>query len=92
MIGSALTELDLTAVLATLREQEQRGHTTETDRELALGYFQGELVRRAQELDVLLPGERHDLDVGYRRAARLAALAIATMRRIRHEQQRSTDQ
>lgn len=84
---AALDELDINAVLAAFRDQEERyGHTAESDGELALGYFRGELISRAQALDVIFPGERQRLDVGYIRAAQLAALAIATMRRIRREQ------
>lgn len=88
--------LDLTAVLSTLREQEQKyGHSAESDRELPLYHFANELTSRGVEAgDVLRPGDRQDLDVAYRRSARLAALAIATMRRIRFEQAQagSTDQ
>lgn len=101
MIIPALTELDLTAVLATLREQEGAGHTAETDAELPLARFADVARRLSNELyDVLIPGGRQDLDVAYRRAARLAAFGISTARRIRTEQrqracnteQGSTDQ
>lgn len=87
MIGGALEELDISAVLAAFRGQaEQHGHTADSDADLPLGYFRNELVGRAQGLDVMLPGDRQNLTVAYARAARLAALAIATMRRIRREE------
>jgi hypothetical protein len=86
MTGAALEELDLSAVLAALRDQEGKGHTAASDLELGLAHFRNELVSRGQALDVILPGDRQNLDVGYRRAAKLAAMAIATMRRIRNEQ------
>jgi hypothetical protein len=86
-VRAVLDELDIAAVLIAFRDQEERyGHTAETDSELPLHFFRNELIGRAQELDVMLPGERQRLDIGYQRAARLAALAIATMRRIRREQ------
>lgn len=88
MISPALETLNLSAVLAALRDQESNGHTAESDGERALHYFRRELVDRAHALDVILPGDRQDLDVGYRRAAKIAAMAIATMRRIQIEQQR----
>jgi hypothetical protein len=87
MIGAALETLNLSAVLAALRDQESNGHTAASDAEVPLYYFRRSLVERSQELDVILPGDRQDLDVGYRRAAKIAALAIATMRRIQIEQQ-----
>lgn len=84
---SALEELDLSSVLAAFLEQsEQYGHTADSDVDRPLHHFRGELIRRAQDLDVILPGDRQRLDIGYKRAAQLAALAIATMRRIRREQ------
>lgn len=90
MIGAALAELDLGAMLAALREQETRGHTAETDGELRVECFGETSIRLAGELrDVLHPGDRQNLDVAYRRAARLAAYAIATQRRIRTEQERT---
>jgi hypothetical protein len=88
MIEPALETLNLSAVLAAIRDQEGNGHTAETDAERALHYFRRELLERAHGLDVILPGDRQDLNVGYRRAAKIAALAIATMRRIQIEQQR----
>lgn len=89
MIGPALTEIDVTAALAALRDQESHGHTPETDAERKLPCFGDDIVKRAIECrDVLIPGDRENLEVGYRRAARIAAYAIATMRRIRIEQRR----
>jgi hypothetical protein len=91
MIRAALDDLDLTAVLAALRDQEGYGHTAETDAERPIRIFGEDLLHRSMELrDVLIPGDRQNLGAGYRRAARLAAYAIAAMRRIRHEQ-RTTD-
>lgn len=87
MIETALETLNLSAVLSALRDQESNGHNAATDAERALHYFRHELVARAQALDVILPGDRQDLAVGYRRAAKIAAMAIATMRRIQIEQQ-----
>ena len=87
MTGAALEDLDLSAVLAELRGQEANGHTAETDADRSIGSFGDTSRRLAGELnDVLIPGDRQNLAVGYRRAARLAAYALATMRRIRHEQ------
>lgn len=84
---AALEELDVAAVLAAFRDQsDKHGHTAESDAELPLAYFHNSLVSRAQQLDVILPGDRQQLEIGYRRAATLAALSIATMRRIRLEQ------
>jgi maltooligosyltrehalose synthase len=88
MIEPALDTIELSAVLAALREQEANGHTAETDAERDLYYFHRELLERARTTDVILRGDRRDLDVGYRRAAKVAAFAIAAMRRIKHEQQR----
>jgi hypothetical protein len=86
MIGAALEDLDLSAVLAAFRDQEAHGHTAETDAERKLECFGNDLLERSAELrDVIRPGDRLNLNVGYRRAARLAAYAIATMRRIRIE-------
>lgn len=88
MIGAALEDLDLSAVLAALREAEDKyGHTAASDAKQSLEHFRDELRRRAGEAgDVILPGDRQNLDVGYRRAARLGALCLSTMRRIRAEQ------
>lgn len=84
---AALEELDVAAVLAAFRDQsDKHGHTAESDAELPLAYFHNSLVSRAQQLDVILPGDRQQLEIAYRRAATLAALSIATMRRIRLEQ------
>jgi hypothetical protein len=92
MMGAALEELDLSAILAEFRNQEEHGHTAESDADRRILCFGEDLVRRSQELaDVLRPGDRQRLDVGYRRAARLAAYALATMRRIRIEQQRTME-
>lgn len=94
MTGAALEQLDLSAVVAAIREQEAAGHTAESDRETPIGKFADKLQIRTAELgDALRPGNRQNLDVAYRRCAREAALAISTMRRIRFEQEsRSTDQ
>jgi hypothetical protein len=84
---AALGELDLSSVLAAFLEQSEKyGHTADSDAELPLAYFHEELVRRAQDVDVIRPGCRQNLEVAYLRAARLAALALATMRRIKREQ------
>jgi hypothetical protein len=89
MIAAALGDLDLSAVFAALRAQEEHGHTAETDAELNVGCFGDKALRLASELrDVLVPGDRQNLDVAYRRAARLAAYAISMQRRIRLEQSR----
>lgn len=88
MISAALEDLDLAAVMAALREQEAAGHTAETDAQTDIGCFRDQLIRRAKDLDLILPGDRRNLPVGYQRAARIGALALATMRRIRFEQQR----
>lgn len=89
MITPALEEIDLSAALAAFRDQEGHGHTAETDAERKLECFGADLVDRSIELrDVLVPGDRENLEVGYRRAARLAAYALATMRRIRTERRR----
>jgi hypothetical protein len=80
---SALEELDFAAVLAELRNQEERGHTAAADYERPLEIFADKAHVLANELgDVLRRGERQNLDVAYRRAARLAAFSLATMRRI----------
>jgi hypothetical protein len=90
MISAALETINLTAVLAAIRDQEAHGHTADTDADRAVVSFGDDLVKRALECrDVLYPGERQNLPIGYRRAARLAAYAIATMRRIQTEQQRT---
>lgn len=88
MTPPALEDLDLTAALAALRDQsEKHGHSAESDAELRICTFADTSRRLAAELaDVLLPGGRQNLPVAYRRAARLAAFSIATMRRIRHEE------
>jgi hypothetical protein len=87
VIVAALDELDIAAALAAFRDQgETHGHTAEADADRSIAYFRGELIRRAQETDVALPGERQNLAVAYLRAAKLAAFAIAFMRRIRLEQ------
>lgn len=94
MIAPALEELDLSAVLAAFREQEeQHGHTAESDGELPIEHFAAELIKRSVEAgDVARRGERQNLAVAHRRCARAAAIALATMRRIRLEQtRRSTD-
>lgn len=84
---SALEGLDISAVLAAFLEQSQKhGHTADSDADLSLAFFRNELISRAQMLDVILPGDRQRLDVGYSRAATIAAFALATMRRIRREQ------
>jgi hypothetical protein len=83
---SALEELDFAAMLAELRNQEANGHTAETDRELPIGVFADKAHTLAGQLaDVLRKSERQNLDVAYRRSARLAAFALATMRRIKAE-------
>lgn len=88
MIGAALEDVHLSAVLAAFREQESHGHTAASDADRNLLCFGDDLVRRANECrDVLFPGDHQNLPVAYRRAARLAAYAIATMRRIRFEQE-----
>lgn len=89
MIGSALEELDLTAAIAAFRDQaDTHGHTAESDAERKVQCFGEELVRRSFELrDVLIPGDRQNLPVAYRRAVRLIAFGLATARRIRIEQQ-----
>lgn len=87
MIPPALEEIDLSAVLAEFRDQEEKhGHTAESDARIPPGVF-GDRARQfaAQLADVLLEGDRQNLDVAYRRAARLAAFALATQRRIRLE-------
>lgn len=88
MIGPALDELDLSATLAELRAQEeQHGHTAESDAERPITSFSDVALKRSAELaDVLRPGDRQNLAVAYRRAARLAAFAISIQRRIRFEQ------
>lgn len=89
MTGAALEELDFSAMVAAFREQEARGHTAESDGELHIECFGATALRLAAELrDVVHPGDRQNLEVAYRRAARLAAYAIAAQRRIRLEQQR----
>lgn len=88
MIGAALEDVHLSAVLAAFREQESHGHNVLTDADRKLICFGDDLVRRADELRaVLYPGDHQNLAVGYRRAARLAAYALAIMRRIRLEQE-----
>lgn len=94
MIAAALEEIDLSAVLAALREQEEKhGHTAESDAELPLEHFAADNIKRSIEAaDVARRGDRQNLAAAHRRYARLAALCISTMRRIRVEQQqRSTD-
>lgn len=89
MIAPALEDLDLSAMLAALLDQESHGHTAETDGERRIECFGADLVARSIELrDVLQPGDRQNLEVAYRRAARLAAYAIAAQRRIRLERRR----
>jgi len=93
-MGAALDELDLSAALAAFREQESHGHTAESDGEIPIGVFANKAARFSLELgDVLRDGDRQNLDVAYRRAARLAAFGLSIQRRIRREQQskRSTD-
>ena len=87
--GAALGELDLASVLGAFLEQSEKyGHTADSDAEISLAHFRNELIAEAQALDVMLPGEKQRLDIGYRRAAKIAAFALATMRRIRREQAR----
>lgn len=87
MTGAALEELDLSAVTAALRDQETHGHTAASDADTKIGCFADRLATRANEAAaVMRPGDRQNLEVAYRRNARLAAFAIAAMRRIRHEQ------
>lgn len=87
MIRAALEELDLSAVLAAYLDQEKHGHTAESDADLPLDHFASELVSRSQCAgDVMRRGAGRNLPVAYNRAARLAAIALSTMRRIRHEQ------
>lgn len=89
MMRAALEDLDLSAMLAAFLEQQAHGHTAETDSERKLECFGDDLVQRSIELrDVIRPGDRQNIDVAYRRAARLGAYALATMRRIRVEQMR----
>lgn len=86
-VRAALEEIDLSSVMAALLDQEEQGHTAESDAEEKLDHFASLLIRRSQEAsDVLREGGRQDLAVGYRRAARLAGVCLATMRRIRREQ------
>lgn len=89
-VGAALEELDLSAVLAAfLAQSDKHGHTAESDADLPLDHFANELTRRALEAaDVTHCGGRQDLRVAYNRGARLAAIALSTMRRIRVEQSR----
>lgn len=92
MIGAALEEINFSAVMAAFRDQEAHGHTAATDTERPIACFGDDLLKRSMECrDVLAPGDRQNLDVGYRRAARLAAYALATMRRIRIEQDTQKD-
>lgn len=91
--GAAGGMVDFTATLAELRNQELNGHTAETDREQSLDVFADKTHRLAAELaDVMRHGARQNLEVAYRRAARLTAFGLSVQQRIRHEQKRSTDQ
>lgn len=92
MIRAALEDLDLSATFAAFLEQQEHGHTAESDAERKLACFGIDLVTRSAELrDVIVPGDRQNLDVAYRRAARLGAYALATMRRIRVEKHRQEE-
>jgi hypothetical protein len=83
---SALEELDFAALLAELRNQETHGHTAETDLDRPIGFFADKAREFAVQLgDVVRPGERQNLEVAYRRAARLAAFGLSAMRRIKAE-------
>lgn len=89
MMNAALEELDFSAMLSAFRDQEAHGHTELTDGERKVQCFGEDLIGRSIECrDMLIPGDRENLEIGYRRAARLAAYAVATMRRIRLEQRR----
>jgi hypothetical protein len=75
------------AIAAYLEQRDRHGHTPEADAERPIGrmgrllYEHATLVR-----DTIETGPHQNLSVGYRRAARLAALAIATMQRIKAEE------
>lgn len=93
MIDAALAQLDLSALLGAYLEQaDKHGHTIESDRARPLDDFAPLLGRLAAELrDVMVRGDRRNLAVAYRRAARVGALALAVMARIRHEQEGAPD-
>ncbi len=82
---------DLVAeLLATMAEQARvHGHTPESDEELPVLHL-AELVRSHAQYarDVCIPGDHENLPVGYKRAMRVAALALALARRIKTEQAR----
>lgn len=93
MIRAALEEIDLSALLAALADQEAHGHTATTDAELPVYFVSGKLVEFANGArDVTHPGDRRNLELAYRRTARLGAMCIAVMRRIRIEQERASPQ
>lgn len=86
-MSAALEGIDLATVLAELRNQEKNGHSAATDADLPIEHFGDTSRKLAGELrDVLIRGDRQRLDVALQRAARLAAFAISTQRRIRIEQ------
>lgn len=86
-MSAALEGIDLATVMAELRNQELNGHNGATDADLPIEHFGDTARRLSGELrDVMLRGDRQRLDVAFQRAARLAAFAIATQRRIRIEQ------
>ncbi len=83
---------DLAAMLeARLEQVEGYGHTEQADDERPTHKLGELLVERAVlARDPTFPGDRQDLAVAYRRAARVGAIALAFMRRIRTEQERQT--
>jgi hypothetical protein len=79
---------ELQDVLEALQKQRTR-HSIEADAERSLQHFGRTLCEHAGfARDVLAPGPNQNLPVAYRRAARVAALAIAIMQRIDHERSR----
>lgn len=91
MIAAALDELDLSAVLsARLEQQDKYGHTPASDAELPVAFIVGKLTDMAQAArDPAMPGGQQDLDLSYRRCAKLGAMVLAAMVRIRLEQERA---
>jgi hypothetical protein len=83
---SGAHEQAIAVVRSALERQAAKGHTPASDAERSLAHMAAGLIPFAQEArDVAMPGDRQDLGVAHRRAARLAAYAIAVMVRIEHE-------
>ncbi len=79
--------IDLAAIEEAQGTQIARGHTRASDRELAVGRLGETMVEHGKlARDAGQEGDRQDLAIAYRRAARAGAMVLAYMARIRAEQ------